>query len=263
MNLKEELSVFDRISFIEASHSYLIDGEPINCPSVTRLLKQFKKKFDVDEAAFRVAKRQGTTVDHIKAEWEMNNLYSTTIGSMFHKYVENFYTKQDPPFEGKFAMLGFDERQKIKDNLPVLVKYFEKFHDEHSHYECIKNEFVVGDIEDTRVCGMLDMLARNTEDNTLEIWDFKTNKKMEHSSFGNLFYPFEDMAEGQINEYTIQLNTYKHFVEKYTNLKINKMKVIWFNVVNSSYQLFELPDINSRIVNMLERYKANSLFKEE
>jgi len=263
MNLQQELSVFDRITFVEKDHSYLIDGELNNVPSVTRLLKQFKKKFDVDEAALRVARRQGTTVDHIKAEWEMNNLYSVTIGSMLHKYIENFYTKQDIPFVGKFDMLGFDERQKIKDNLPVLVKYFEKFHTEHPHYECVKNEFVVGDIDDTKVCGMLDMLAVNTDDNTLEIWDFKTNKKMAHSTFGNLFYPFDDMAEGQINEYTIQLNTYKHFIEKYTNLKVNKMKIIWFNVINTDYQLFELPDINPKIVEMLERYKANSLFKEE
>jgi len=263
MSVKEKLKAFDRITFIEKTHSYLIDGQPNNSPSVTRLLKQFKKPFDVDQAAARVAKRQGTTTDYIKAEWEMNNLYSTTIGSMFHKYVENFYTKQEVPFEGNYAALGFEEREKIKENLPKLVSYFEQFYNDHSSYECIKNEFVVGDIEDTKVCGMLDMLALNPETNSLELWDFKTNKKMAHSSYGNLFYPFDDMAEGQINEYTIQLNTYKHFVEKYTSLKIDKMKIIWFNVVNNSYQVFELPDINERIIQMLERYKANSFFKEE
>ena len=217
MNIAKELEAFDRITFVEEGHNYFIDGVLNTSPSVTRLLKQFKQKFDVDQAAVRVAKRQGTTVDHIKAEWEMNNLYSTTIGSMFHKYVENFYCKKDDAFEGNFNMLGFDEKQKIKQNLPKLVDYFNNFYKDHSEYESVKSEFVVGDLDDTKVCGMLDMLATNSKTGSLEIWDFKTNKKIAHSTYGNLFYPFEDMCEGQINEYTIQLNTYKYFVEKYTN----------------------------------------------
>jgi len=262
MNFTKELSVFDRITFIESDHSYLIDGVLNTTPSVTRLLKRFKSKFDVDQAAFRVAKRQGTTVEYIKAEWEMNNLYSTTIGSMFHKYVENFYCKKDDAYEGNFNSLGFEEKEKIKTNLPKLVDYFNNFYKDHSDYENIKSEFVVGDLDDTKICGMLDMLAVDSKTGSLELWDFKTNKKMEHSTYGNLFYPFDDMFEGQINEYTIQLNTYKYFVEKYTNLKIDKMKIVWFNVVNDNYRLFEMPDIQPKIVQMLERYKATSLFEE-
>ena len=155
MDISKELEAFNRITFVEGTHSYLIDGVPNSVPSVTRVLKQFKRKFDVDMVAARVAKKKGTTIDHIKAEWEMNNLYSTTIGSMFHKYVENFYTKQDSPFEGKFASLGFDEREKIKENLPKLVSFFQKFQEDHKHYACIKSEFVVGDLDDTKICGML------------------------------------------------------------------------------------------------------------
>lgn len=262
MNADKELAVFDRITFIESNHTYLIDGVDTSCPSVTRLLKQFKKKFDVDAAAARVAKRQGTTTDHIKAEWEMNSLYSTTIGSMFHKYVENFYCKKDDAYEGNFKLLGFEEKEKIKENLPKLVSYFQNFYKDYSDYENVKSEFVVGDIDDTRVCGMLDMLAYNPKSGRLELWDFKTNKKIAHSTYGNLFYPFEDMCEGQINEYTIQLNTYKHFIEKYTNLRIDGMKVLWFNVVNTNYEVFEMPDIQPKIAQMLERYKATALFQE-
>ncbi len=262
MNIEKELAVFDRITFNESDHTYLVDGVQTNCPSVTRLLKRYKKAFDVDAAAARVAKRQGTTIDHIKAEWEMNSLYSTTIGSMFHKYVENFYCKKDDAYEGNFKLLGFEEREKIKENLPRLVKYFENFYNDHKEYESVKSEFAVGDIDDTKVCGMLDMLALNTKTGSLELWDFKTNKKIAHSAYGNLYYPFDDMREGQINEYTIQLNTYKHFIEKYTNIAIGGMKVIWFNVVNSNYEIFEMPDIQPKISLMLERYKATSLFEE-
>jgi ATP-dependent exoDNAse (exonuclease V) beta subunit len=255
MNLDKELSVFDRIKFTEKDHSYQIDGESSKRPSVTRLLKLFKKQFKVEDAAARVAKRRGVTVETVKAEWKMNNLYSTTLGTMLHKYIENYYCNNDAPFEGNVNELGFDEKQKIKVNLPTLVGFFQNFYNDHSHYTPLRNEFIVGDLDDTKICGMLDMLVLKEEDQTIELWDFKTNKKMEHSRYGNLLEPFEDMSEGEINEYTIQLNTYKYLIEKYTNLKINKTKVIWFNVINDNYRLFELTDIQPKIKLMFEKYK--------
>jgi len=262
MNLDKELSVFDKIKFTEKNHSYQIDGEHSKSPSVTRLLKLFKKQFQVEDAAARVAKRRGVTVETVKAEWKMNNLYSTTLGTMLHKYIENYYCKNDAPFEGSTDELGFAEKQKIRENLPKLVEFFQNFYSDHSHYTPLRNEFIVGDIEDTKVCGMLDMLVQKEEDQTIEIWDFKTNKKIEHSRWGNLLEPFEDMSEGSINEYTIQLNTYKYFIEKYTNIKISKTKIIWFNVINNNYQLFELEDIQPKIKLMFEKYKIMTALKD-
>jgi hypothetical protein len=120
---------------------------------------------------------------------------------------------------------------------------------------------VLGDVEDTRVCGMMDMLSYNTQTDALEILDFKTNKKMNKTSpWGNLFYPFDDMTEGEINEYTIQLNCYKYFLEKYTSVKIDKLKIVWFNVANSNYKVIELADIQPKIKAMMDCFKSSSLF---
>lgn len=264
MNITKELSVFNRITFVEKNHSYLIDGVPSGSPSVTKLLKKFKKEFDKETIAARVAKRMKVTVNQVLADWELNNLYSTTLGSMLHKYIENYYCNKRVEFEGKFNGLGFDEKQRIAENLPKLIGYFQKFYNDYSHLICVKNEIVLGDLEDTRVCGMSDLLCYNTQTDQLEILDFKTNKKMEKTSpYGTLFYPFENMSEGEINEYTIQLNTYKYFVEKYTSLKIDKLRIIWFNVVNDCYKVFELDDIQPQITLMFSKFKSFSLFAEQ
>jgi hypothetical protein len=261
MILAKELAVFNRITFVEKNHSYLIDGQPTNSPSVTKLLKKFKKEFDKDAAAARVAKRMRVSINTVLADWEINNLYSTTIGSMLHKYIENFYCNKRVEFEGKFNGLGFDEKKKIAENLPKLIGYFQNFYNDYSHLLCARNEIVLGDIDDTRVCGMSDMLCYNTQTDELEIIDYKTNKKMEKKSkYGNLLYPFDDVSEGELNEYTIQLNTYKYFVEKSTNLKIGKMRIIWFNVVNDNYKVYELDDIQPKIKLMFDKFKASSLF---
>ena len=264
MNLFKELSVFNRITFVEKNHSYLIDGKPSGSPSVTKILKQFKKEFDKETAATRVAKRMRVSVKQVLADWELNNLYSTTLGSMIHKYIENYYCNKRVEFEGSFSGLGFDEKKQISENLPKLINYFQNFYNDYNHLICVKNEIVLGDIEDTRVCGMSDLLCYNTQTDKLEILDFKTNKKMEKTSpYGSLFYPFDDMSEGEINEYTIQLNTYKYFVEKYTNIKIDKLRIVWFNVCNDSYKVFELDDIQTNIKLMFDKVKSASLFAEK
>lgn len=263
MDLLKALSVFNRVTFVESSHSYLVDNQPTNTLSVTKLIKKFKRPFELEKMAQITAKKQGTTVAHIKAEWEMNNLYSTTIGSMLHKYIENFYNNKKIKFEGSFGNLGFEEKQKIGQNLPKLIDFFQNFYRDNEHLLCVKSEVVLGDIDDTKVCGMSDMLCYNTKTDKLEIVDFKTNKKIEHSKYGNLLHPFEKMSEGEINEYTIQLNIYKYFIEKYTNLKIDVLKIVWFNVVNDDYKIFELESIQPKIVEMFERFKASSLFREQ
>lgn len=261
MILAKELSVFNRITFVEKNHSYLIDGQPSNSPSVTRLLKKFKQEFDKDAAAARVAKRMRVTTKQVLADWELNNLFSTTQGSMLHKYIENYYCNKRVEFEGSFDGLGYEEKKKIAENLPKLIGYFQNFYNDYNHLLCIKNEIVLGDLDDTRVCGMSDMLCYNTKTDELEIIDYKTNKKMqEKGKYGNLLYPFEDMSAGEINEYTIQLNTYKYFVEKHTKLKIGKMRIIWFNVVNDNYRVYDLEDIQDKIKLMFDKFKASSLF---
>lgn len=264
MEVLKELAIFNRVTFIEKEHSYLIDNKPSNNLSVTRLIKQFKTTFDKEAAALRVAKRTNTTVKQVLADWELNNLCSTTMGSMLHKYIENFYSNKRVEFEGPFKGLGLYEKQKIISNLPTLIQYFQNFYNDHKHLLCIKNELVIGDINDTRVCGMSDLLCYNTQTNEIEILDFKTNKKMEAKKpYGNLLFPFEDMSAGEVNEYTIQLNIYKYIIEKNTNLKIGKMKLVWFNVCNSNYVVIELEDIQSKIKKMFLEVKRNFLFLEQ
>jgi len=262
-SIKEELSVFDSIKFIESDHIYLIEGELTKRPSVTKLIKQYKRKFEKESAAARVAKRRGVTAEQIKAEWDMASLYSTTLGSLLHKHIEKFYIRCSEPTSFDFDKLTEEKKNLLLETYPKLVKHFKEFQKDNFEYVPVKNEFVVGDIKDTMVCGMLDMLAYNPKTESLEIWDFKTNKKIEHSQYGKLLFPFDDMWEGEINEYTIQLNVYKYFIEKYTNLKINKTKVIWFNANNDSYQVFELQSIQPKIEQMLKHFKINSLFQEE
>jgi hypothetical protein len=261
MNFLKELSVFNRIKFVEQTHSYFIDGQPTNSPSVTQLLKRFKREFDSNKAATRVAKKAGVTKETILADWQANNLFSTTIGSMLHKYIENFYNNKKIAYEGSLLNLTFDQKKKLEEAFPIMVKHFQNFYENNKHLHCVKSEMVVGDVDDTKVCGTSDMFCYNDKTSLFEILDFKTNKKMNKTtSYGNLLYPFDDMTEGEINEYTIQLNVYKYLIEKYTNIKIEALKIIWMNPNNPDYQIFVLDNIQDKIALMMQHFKSASLF---
>ncbi len=260
MNVDEELSVFQRITFKEETHSYFIDGEPTNTLSVTGLLKKFKKEFDKVTISKRVAKKRNITVEELLAEWNDNNLYSTTLGTMLHKYIENHYCNKKEKYQGSLRHLGQEEKLKILNTLPILIGYFHNFFRDNSHLQCIKSEIILGDIEDTKICGTSDLLCYNIKTKQYELLDFKTNKKMENSSHGKLFYPFETMSEGQINEYTIQLNVYKFFIEKYTNIRLDKLKIVWFNSSNEDYKIYNIPSIQNSINLMFNVIRSDSLF---
>jgi hypothetical protein len=263
--IHKDLSVFNKITFVESSHKYFIDDKPASELSVTRTIKQFKKQFELEKMASRVAAKTGATVTQIKEEWERNREYSATLGTILHKYIECFYTNQVFDIKNlNITSLSFDEKTKLREALPILINQFHNFHQENSHLLPIKNELILGDLNDTRICGTVDMLAFNSETNEIEILDFKTNKKMQKfTTFGNLLYPFDKLTEGEINEYSIQLNTYKYFLESYTNLKVKKLKIVWFNLQNSQYQVFELENLQEEIKLMINKIKADALFQEE
>lgn len=255
MNTLVELSIFNRITFVEKSHTYLIDGTPTNAPSVTRLLKQFKKEFNQTVVAARVAKKRKVPVEEVIAEWELNNAFSTTLGTMVHKYIENYYGNKRVEFEGNFQNIGLAEKKKIQNVFPKTIKHFQNFYEDHPHLINVRSEQPLGDLDGSKVCGMCDLLCYNKLTDKFEILDFKTNKKMDSvTKWGNLLSPFDYMTEGEVNEYTIQLNCYKYFIEKYTSLVIDKMKLVWLFHENENYQLIELPDIQQDVKTMLTTF---------
>ena len=116
------------------------------------------------------------------------------------------------------------------------------------------------DIEDTRICGMLDMLAYNTKDNTFEIYDFKTNKEIKYKTKFNkyLLPPINHLEECEFNSYSIQLSLYKYFIEAYTSIKINKTFVVWFSTKNDDYRLIPLLDMDKEVKDILNHFSLNN-----
>jgi len=263
LNKLPELTIFNCITFLSITHKYLINNAPSAPISVTGLLNLYKEKFYKEKWAAITAKKQNTTPDTILSIWDLNNLYSTTKGTMLHNYIENYYNNKIIQYNKDQVEreLGTEEHLKLREEIQILIKQFNNFYNDHQHILPIKSELPVGDINGTKICGMLDMLAFNTKNNTYEIYDYKTNKEIRsNNKYGKyMLSPLEHLFECERNTYSLQLSIYKYFIEKYTSIKIDKLNVIWFNQKNDNYEMIPLDYLNEEVELILNDFLINKL----
>ena len=72
------------ITFDEVNHKYYNEFG-VEYISVTTILGQFKKPFDTDGHASRVAERQGTTVEAVKNTWKAITVEAQEKGKAYHR----------------------------------------------------------------------------------------------------------------------------------------------------------------------------------
>lgn len=256
--LLNSLRIFDCITFIQSTHKYLINEQPSANVSVTGLLSLYKEKFDQDKWSNITAKKRDLPVDVILSEWKQNNLYATHRGTIVHNFIENYYNNKIIQYDKKTveADLSDTEHNRLREEVKKLIEQFKSFYRDTPDIYPLKKEFVVGDIHDTKICGMIDMVAYNTKTNTFEIYDYKTNKEINFKSRFNkvLLDPLTHIEDCEFNTYSLQLNIYKYFIEKYTPVKIDALKLVWFNVKNDNYQVIPLLDLQSEVRAILTDY---------
>lgn len=262
----KKLKVFDRITFYDDKHSYKIDNEPSANLSVTGLVNTVKEPFDEEKWAGIKAREFGCTPEEMKLVWKKNNQMATYQGSTLHNYIDNFYQNKVKPYNRVLAesILGQTLHEMMYKNLKTLVKQFNNFYSDTEEYILpIKNEFVVGDLGDTRICGMLDMLAYNTLTEQFEIFDFKTNKKftIESDFEKKLLPPVSHLDECEFNIYSLQLSLYKLFIQKYTDIKIDKLKIVWFSVNNDNYKVIELKYYPEECIALMEKFLIDNALR--
>jgi hypothetical protein len=260
----KELEIFNQITFVESVHKYYINNEPSAPVSVTGFISKFKPKFDEDKWARIKAKKLGISIDEMKFIWSEKNLFSTTLGTCFHKMVESIYTgvKWDVNRQELQTSLGDSLYEDLKTLLPVFIEQFKVFYrDTKKTFTVVKNELVIGDLNNTRICGTMDMLVYNNHSKQYEIYDFKTNKDITYNSVYKERYntPLDTLEVCEFNTYSLQLSFYRYIIEKYTSLKIGALYIVWFDRAKNIPEVIKVKDYTGYIKMLLERYKSTEL----
>ena len=256
--------VFNSIKFYSRDHTYKIN-DVVTPLSVTRFLNIFSPYFDTKQRAQKTALKQNIDVQTVLREWDYEKEVACFKGTILHNYIDNFLNKKILPLNKEEIDLFFKQKQKelnIKDDfilkIAKLIIQFKSFYNNFykNRFIHFKSEYVVGDVDDTMICGTIDNLSVCKESNTLYILDYKTNKKFTTINNYNTYlnYPVNALQDTKLNIYSLQLSMYGYILQKYTNLT-PKYILVWFNEENDTYKLYDGIDYTLEIKSMIDHYK--------
>lgn len=253
----EKLNGFNHILFDESKHLYTIGDRKLT--SVTTLLKKYETEKDWDEIATKYAIKHVLDPKDVRQKWKDEGTVASFKGSEFHLYAENalanklYNTKvPDSTIQNICLKLEYNYPQAIK-KLLMMWKVF--WFQAKENLVPVRSEFIVGDVE-SGVAGMVDQLFWNKKEQELQIWDWKTNKKIaKQNKYQKLLGPFSHLDECEYNKYSIQLQTYKHIIQKVLGIEIGSCYICWFNENNDSYKIFKTIDLQDEVGQMLSNEK--------
>ena len=97
----------------------------------------------------------------------------------------------------------------------------------------------------------------------LVLVDYKTNSDIHKNEkyAKNMKVPLQHLKDFTLNHYYIQLSIYKYLVEKYTNLKIEEMFIVWFSENIDNYQIIEIPYLKNEVSKILRDRRERKMGK--
>ena len=239
------------ITFDEGPHIYTVHGEQ-GYTSVTTWNHMLFEAFNADASIKKIVgtKKWRTdvnyeyyqkTAEQIKEIWDKNRDASSTAGTNLHFNIECFYNKIPV------------------DNNSVEYKYFLEFVKDYPNLEAYRTEWCVYD-EESKLSGSIDMVFRDTNTGEFLIYDWKRCKEIPYESFGNKYSKvpcISHLPDSKFWHYSLQLNTYRHILEKNYGMTISGMFLIRIHPDNpyETYDRVEVHDLRKEVNDLFEYRK--------
>lgn len=252
--LKELNKAFGDFKFFEEDHHYEYKGQRVGI-SVTRLIEDYCNEFDSQAVAERVAIRDNKSVQEVLDEWKYKNQLACEKGHLGHLYAQSLWNKENV----------FEEIKKcsedVKTPLGLIMNQAEDFYDDYKdRLEHLYDEYVIGS-EEYDIASAIDHLFINKLTGGLVLVDYKTNSDIHKTEryAKDMKVPLHHLKDFTLNHYYIQLSIYKYLVEKYTNLKIEEMFIVYFSENIENYEIIEIPYLKDEVIKILENRREKNM----
>lgn len=245
--LQELDKVFSKYKFFEEDHHYEVNGKRVGI-SVTRLIEQYTQEFNADEVASKVAIRDGKTKQEVLDEWEYKNQLACKKGTSIHNYTQALFANK---------LIGVNlEDKELNKLFDILTKQADNFYnDNKDDLIHVAYEYVIGS-EEYDIASAVDHLFIDKKTNTLLLIDYKTNTYItgwnKESYKKSMKAPLDNLNDDKLTHYQLQLSIYKYIIEKYTNLKVMDMIIVYMSEVNKNYELIRIPYLKKEVESILE-----------
>lgn len=262
MTKQEYLEVLNKafgdFKFFEEDHHYEYKGQRVGM-SVTRLIEDYCNEFNEEEVAEKVAFKKNKPVQEVLDEWEYKNKFACEKGSTCHEYAQSIWSGKEY-YEVSFGNTD-DEQIEFCEAVAKIQKQASNFYIDYAdRLEHLADEFVVGS-EEYDIASAIDHLFINKYTGRLVLVDYKTNSDIHKTEkyAKNMKVPLNNLKDFTLNHYYIQLSIYKFIVEKYTNLKIEEMFIVWFSENNNNYEIIEIPYLKNEVEEILENRRIKGM----
>jgi hypothetical protein len=262
----------NNIQFFEENHKYIIitDSES-KYTSVTTWCHSHFPKFNADLIIKNMMKGKnwkeghkywGLTPEEIKKKWSSNSETVSSAGTNMHFDIECFMNNLtiDKPYTHKELYEEYIKNIYHEDEfdvLPLEWKYFIQFIKDTPNLKPYRTEWTIYD-EDLKLAGSIDMVYEK-EDGTLMIYDWKRSKDItrinQYNKFG-VSKPICHMPDSNFWHYSLQLNTYKHILERKYGKIVSDLFLVRLHPDSEekNYELIKLPILQKEIEELcLER----------
>jgi hypothetical protein len=193
---------------------------------------------------WRQSKYYGKTAEEIEKGWSDSGKEASGLGTAMHLAIEQFLNSAEDRI-----------LPEVKET--PEWKYFENFWADCGHdLEPYRMEWEVFS-EPHLLCGSIDGVFRRKSDGKIVIYDWKRSKEIKTENDWETGHgPVEHLPNCNYWHYTLQLNTYRWFLETYYGLKITDLCIVIFHPDNANYKLFRLNRLEDEILGMLADRKA-------
>ena len=252
--LKELNKAFGDFKFFEEDHTYTYKDKPISI-GATGLIEQYTQDFDAQAVAEKVAERDNRSVQEVLDEWKQKNKYACDKGHLGHLYAQSLWNGENV----------LDEIEKFTNGLETPL---DKILDQADNFYCdykdrlehLADEYVIGS-EEYNLASAIDHLFVSKLTGGLVLVDYKTNSDIHKNEkyAKDMKVPLTHLKDYTLNHYYIQLSIYKYLVEKYTNLKIEEMFIVYFSENIENYEIIEIPYLKDEVELILENRRVKNM----
>lgn len=239
-----------RISFIDSTHTYYIDGSSDGYISSTTLVHSLFPHFDADLVISKMMKSKkwpnspyfGRTPCEIKKGWDNNRDSAASAGTAMHENIEMFYNAE--PYE-----------KNTKE-----FRLFSEYNSDHSNLVPFRTEWEIFD-EEAMVAGSIDMIYKDPDNpGCIIVADWKRSKEIK---MFNKWQKGTDPLTRHLDDcnyvhYSLQLALYKNILEKKYNQTVTDTFLVILHPNQDKYLKLKTLDMDTVVQDILNRRMGTS-----
>ena len=255
----EELQFFKGIDFHEEEHFYTLNDYRFGI-SATSLIETYAQEFDSDGISQMVANKRGISQKEVLDEWKKENEFSCIKGSCIHLKAQSLWMGTDYEIDYNTIDDTID-KDRLKKEYDIMSKQATDFYNDYKDmYDMIQDEFIVWSKE-FDIAGSIDGIMYNKNTQQCCILDFKSNKDLQFKSKyrKKMKVPLHELDDVNGQHYYVQLSIYKYLIEKYTNIKVDELFIVYFNINADSYEIIEIPYLKKEVEEILENRRVKNM----